>query len=412
MKDYRAFLSVIRSKNFLCLWGSQILSQLTVNLINFVIILRVFERTRSTVAVSLVWIFYAIPVIMIGPFAGTLIDLWDKRRILILTTLGEAVVVLAYLAVWDKVWPIYAIILLFSLINQFYFPTEGATLPSTVVRKTLPLANSLFLFTVYGTLLIGYSLAGPLIRLVGREVPFLLGAVFLLLASYSVSQLPRAKKSKKEVNFQDFFDRFKEGYVFIRQEPRVLLPLILLALVQMIISLLSVLAPSFTTETLRANLLDAGVILILPVGLGAVGAMPLVIRLMRQGVRKKHLISAGLFGGGGAILLLALVIYRFTAIKIALASLIMTGLGASLITLLVPVQTLIQEITPAVLRGRVFGVLGFTVTLASILPVLFAASVADILGVNVILTIIALLILAVGFYSRREFYEIYTHHRT
>jgi MFS family permease len=163
---------------------------------------------------------------------------------------------------------------------------------------------------------------------------------------------------------------------------------------------------------LEADLLDAGVILILPVGLGAVLAMLVVVRLLRQGMRKRQLISVGLFGGGSAMLLLALVIYRFTKMKIGLAFLTMIGLGASLATLLVPVQTLIQEITPEDMRGRVFGVLGFIVTLASVLPMLLAASVADILGVNVMLTLIGLVILLVGFCSRREFYDIYAHRRS
>jgi len=63
-----------KNKKFLYLWTSQILTQLTVNLINFVIILRIFGKMQSTVAVSLVWLFYALPTIIVGPFVGTLID--------------------------------------------------------------------------------------------------------------------------------------------------------------------------------------------------------------------------------------------------------------------------------------------------------------------------------------------------
>jgi MFS family permease len=391
------------------------LTQLTVNLINFVIILRIFEKTGSTMAVSLVWLFYALPVVAVGPFAGTLIDWWDKRRVLILTTLGEAVMVLAYLLAWRKVWPIYGVILLFALINQFYFPTEGAMLPATVRRKKLPLANSLFLFTTYGTLLVGYSMAGGLIRLVGREWPFGLGAMFLGLASWLVARLPKdrrkVKKDWQEIGWVDFGERFREGWQFVRGEPRVLLPLALLAAVQMVISLLSVLAPSFAVETLGVDLLDAGLILILPVGVGALLTMRAVVRLLQKGTRKKRLISIGLFGSGGAMLVLALVIHRFAEIKVGLAMGVMTIVGASLVTLLVPVQTLVQEVTPERLRGRVFGLLSLGVTLASILPMLLAASITDILGVNVILTTIGLVIIGLGWYSQREFYEAYAYRR-
>jgi MFS family permease len=90
---------------------------------------------------------------------------------------------------------------------------------------------------------------------------------------------------------------------------------------------------------------------------------------------------------------------------------VMTIVGASLVTLLVPVQTLVQEVTPERLRGRVFGLLSLGVTLASILPMLLAASITDILGVNVILTTIGLVIIGLGWYSQREFYEAYAYRR-
>ena len=87
-------------------------------------------------------------------------------------------------------------------------------------------------------------------------------------------------------------------------------------------------------------------------------------------------------------------------------------LGIGLVSLIVPVQTLLQEKTPEDKRGRVFGVLGFAVTLASILPVLLTATIADILGVNFILGIIAIIIGAVWIYSLREPYEIFSYNRT
>ncbi len=112
------FFEVLGIADFRKIWYSQILSQVTINFINFVLVLRVFEATGSTVAVSFVWIFYAIPAILLGPFSGTIVDLTDKRRILILTTILEAVIVLFYLFVKTKIWPLYSIIFLWTLFNK------------------------------------------------------------------------------------------------------------------------------------------------------------------------------------------------------------------------------------------------------------------------------------------------------
>ena len=211
------FFQILGIKNFQKLWGSQVLSQITLNLINFVIILRIFETTHSTVAVSLVWIFYAIPAILLGPFSGTIIDLVEKRKALIWTNFSQAVIVLGYLLIQEKIWPIYTIVFLYSLVNQLYIPAEAATLPEIVPRKLYPSANGIFMFTMYGTFLVGFSLAGPLIRLVGKEMPFFFSSLLLGLAAISVALLSSGMRGEKEKvrGIQDFWDRVKEGYLFI-----------------------------------------------------------------------------------------------------------------------------------------------------------------------------------------------------
>jgi len=405
------FTEVLKQKSFRNLWISQILSQLTQNLVNYILILRVFEATKSSVAVSLVWTFYAIPAIIVGPFVGTFTDIYEKKRILFLTTLAEAFIVFFYLLFWGHIWSIYTVIFIYSLVFQFYIPAEAAMLPSTVNKKMLPLANSLFLFTVYGTVLVGYSLAGPLIRVVGREVPFLISSLLFLIAAYSVSRLPNSPHVKRiEIKFEDFFERFREGYSFLKKERRVLYPLLLMAMVQVIISLLSVLAPSFATDILNADLLDAGLILILPAGLGAVAAAFILIRLIPKQIRKKKIVTFGLFTLAGTFLAMSALIPLITYGKVIISTFLVFMLGVGLVSVLLPVQTLIQETTPDEFRGRVFGVLGLLITLASVLPMLFAASLADVLGVGIIMGVLSAAVFVIAINSLREPYEIYNHH--
>lgn len=399
------FFQILGIKNFQKLWGSQVLSQITLNLINFVIILRIFETTHSTVAVSLVWIFYAIPAILLGPFSGTIIDLVEKRKALIWTNFSQAVIVLCYLLIQEKIWPIYTIVFLYSLVNQLYIPAEAATLPEVVPRKLYPSANGIFMFTMYGTFLVGFSLAGPLIKLVGKEMPFFFSSLLLGLAAISVALLPSGMRGEKEKvrGIQDFWDRVKEGYLFIKEETTVLFPLMLIVLAQIIVGVLAVLSPSFATEILSIDLLDAGLVLVSPAGLGAlVGAQGVVWALKR--VRKKKIISFGLLLSTFGLLCFSLLIPNLSFWKTPTAMLVAFLLGISFVSLIIPTQTLIQETTPKEFRGRVFGVLGFMITVAAILPVLLTATIADLLGVTWIMFIIALFIGAVAIYSLGEPY--------
>lgn len=399
------FLRALKIKNFQKLWGSQLLSQITLSLVNFVIILRIYEETHSTIAVSLVWLFYAIPAVLLGPFSGTIIDLVEKRKALIWTNFSQAVIVLAYLLVKEKVWPIYTIVFLYSLVNQLYIPAEAAALPGVVPKQLYPPANSIFMFTMYGTFLVGISLAGPLIKLIGREAPFFLSSLFLGLAAFSVALLPsRTRVKRGEVRgIQDFWDRVKEGYLFIREKTTILFPLLLLVIAEIIVGILAVLTPSFATEILSIDLLDAGLTLVFPAGLGAlIGAQGVVWALRR--IRKKKVISFGLFLFTFGLLCFSLIIPRLPVLRTAAAVVAVFLLGISFVSLIIPAQTLIQENTPEEFRGRVFGVLGFMITVAAILPVLLTATIADLLGVTWITFIISLMVGATAFYSLGEPY--------
>ncbi len=397
------YLKVLTNKNFLKLWGSQVFSQVALNMINFILVLKIFEQTGSTIAVSLVLIFYALPAIILGPFSGTLVDLWDKRKVLMLTNLIQGVIILFYIPIKDLIWPIYSIIFLYSFVNQFYIPGEAATLPGVVEKNDLPAANSIFLFSIYGGFIGGYGLAGPMVKIVGWRAPFIIAAIMLWLAFFSVSLLPpgTGKRQVEAENIAEFWNRLKEGYLFIKSEPLVFLPFILLVFAQILSSTSAILFPSYATKILAIDIKDLSIVLIVPAGIGAFLGATTVVRRVGK-VRKKTLIEFGVFLASFCLLLLAFLVPKVLNFhfRLALTSFIMFLAGIAFVFFAIPTHTLIQEHTPKKLRGRVFGVLGFMITLGMTVPVLAAATIADILGVTVMIFLAAVFIAAIGFYSR------------
>jgi len=398
------FIEVLKTRNFIKIWGSQVLSQFTVNLLNFVLILKIFQNTHSTVAVSIFWFFWALPAIFLGPFSGTLIDFLGTRRILILANLFQAVVVLFYLFVGSSVWPIYSILLLYSLLNQFYLPAEAATLPGAVAKRLLPAANSLFLFTTYAALILGYGFAGPLIKLIGHQFPFVFGSLMLILAAMAVWLLPaqifsKTTTKKHIASVPKFLKKLNEGYQFIRTNPNVLLPLLLLVFSQIILSVIAVLGPALVVKILKTDLLNIGERLILPIGLGGIVGMAVTVKLLRN-VRKIRLINVGYFLLSISLFALVLAVPHLSPVFKILGEVLLgflSGFAFSLFTL--PTQTLLQEKTPDKLRGRVFGVLGFMITLASVFPVLFSATIGEFLGEIWMILILASVIFIIGLVS-------------
>src|SRR3989304_7311492 len=137
------FKSIFRHPKFLYLWVSQILSQLTVNIMNFLLLAHLYNSTHSTIATSLLWVAYSLPAILVGPIAAASVDLISRRKMLMITNLLQAATVFGYLFInQQSIFILYAVVFTYSTLNQFYGPAELATLPSTVGTGMLARANS------------------------------------------------------------------------------------------------------------------------------------------------------------------------------------------------------------------------------------------------------------------------------
>lgn len=394
---------------FIFLWFSQILSQITVNLINFTITVIIFEKTSSTAAVSLIWFFYAIPALILGPFSGVIVDLIDKRKILILTNLIQSFIVFLYLFVKIRVWVIYSLIFLYSLVNQLYLPAEGATLPFLISKNLYPVANTLFMFTVNSAFLVGFSLAGPLIKFLKAENVFYICALFLLLATFSVFFLPKNLRGEKSKNITPilFFLKIKEGYLYIKKNPLIIFPLGLMVAAQIIVGILAIIVPTYSQSILGIPVVDAGLAVISPAGLGALVGGILATKRLTEKVRKKILISSGLgFAAFSFIILGTLISFLPSIAKIVFSAILTFFLGLSFVFLIVPSQTFIQEVTAKKFYGRIYGVLGFLITLSSILPILLIGTLVDLIGIKIILILIGIVVGVIFLFSLKEPYEI------
>lgn len=396
------FIEVFKNKSFLKLWGSQLLSQMTLNMLNFLIIIKIFERTHSTMSISMVWIFYAIPAIIMGPFSGIFVDLITKRKALIYSNFINGLIVLLYLLVGNRVYPIYAIIFLYSTINQLYVPAEASTLPSVISKNLLPAANTVFLFTIYVSFILGFGISGPILKIGGNSFPFILASAMLLLGSYFASRLPEEKVILKKDGDRllSIIQKLKEGYQFITANRLVMAPLVILISAQVIISLFTVIFPAYSVDVLKLDLRDAGPQLIIPLGLGAVfGALGLN-RIIHTW-RKRRIIAGGAFLASFSLFLLAIIVGYFREMTL-FVTLLMFLLGLGVVAILVPTQTFLQEQTPTSFRARVFGTLGFLITLASLPPVLFAGAIADLVGVTFIMVCVGIITFSFGVFVYRE----------
>lgn len=378
------------------------MSQVTANMLAFVLIIRVFEATGSSVAVGLLMAVFTLPSLILGVFAGVFVDRWSKRRVLVITNLLQSLVILLFLGVGQKIWPVYTLIFMYSLVDEFFNPAEASLLPSLVSKKQLPTANSLFFLTVHSASIIGYSIGGPLVRFVSPKAPFLLGSIFLGLATLAAYFLPRdyGNSQNNHNGFEGVWEELKEGFVFIKNRKKILYPFLFYNATQMVVVSTAILFPQFSQEVLKINLYDAGLFLIVPAGLGALSATLILSRIIPVLGRRLTVLGA-LLGSGASILGLALLVANISP-PTYLAAAMLYLLGFCMVLATAPVIAFLQESTPFDLRGRIFGGLSAIVTWSIGLPVLLSATIADLFGVTRVLTMIGVIILAAAFYLRRE----------
>ncbi len=406
-------LIVLKNNNFLKLWGSQLLSQITYNMVNFTLILKIFETTGSTIAVSLLLVFSGIPAILLGPFTGVIIDSVSKKKAMMIANFFEGLIVFFYIFVGHNIWPIYSIVFLFALVNQFYIPAEAAMLPSIVGKKSLPIANSIFMFTIYGAIATGFGIAGPLLNIFGNKFPFVFGTLCLFTGAVIVSLLPEEQRGATNLSLRSstFWNKLLEGFKFIRNQKLVLLPLLVFVGAQIAIVSLAILFPSYSANILNTSLRNASFYLVFAAVAGAILSALFIQRSITT-FRKKALIKTGLILSSFSLFGISSGVPLAQSNRLLFACAFIFLAGFSFVLIAIPIQTLIQENTPVKLRGRVFGVLGFLITLSNIAPALLTATIADILGGEWVIFIFAAIALFAGLFLQLGKYEINTDNRT
>lgn len=402
------FKPLIKNSKFVRLWASQVLSQLTINIMNFLLLIRLYERTGSSIATSFLWVAYALPAILIGPIAAASADLFDRKKMLVIANLMQSLTIFVYAFLHEtNFFLLYGIAVTYSFFNQFYVPAEAASMPSLVRKKLLPQANGLFFLTQQAALIIGFGFAGLLNHTIGFHYSLYLCSFFLFLAFVSVSFLPTMNtRDKMPKNFEKallkFFTRMIEGYKFIKENQSIFLPFILMMGLSVALSVIVVSMPVLAEDVFRINANSAGVMIAVPAGIGAAIGTLIVTRLLKKGWRKKKAIETSLKIMAFILFIFTFILPEITNIfRIVLGLISVMLIGVSFVGILIPAQTFLQEKTPGGMRGRVFGNYWFLATVVTVFPVIFSGAITEIFGIRFLLFFLTGSTIAALLFSRK-----------
>lgn len=407
----KTYLSVIRNRNFRNLWLGQITSQVALNMLYFILAIKVYLETRSNAAVSYMLLSFGLPAIVFGIIAGSYVDQKDKRKVLLYCNLLRAFMMVLFFIFKDNLYMLYFLSIVISIITQLFIPAEAPAIPFLVKSEELLTANSLFTVSFYLSTLSGFILAGPFLKLFGYNNVFIIMTLVMVLAYYFISKLPAlapTEKSGQKFNPSFIKETLKEGLSFIKDTPRVKQSLILMTFSQALISTLAVLAPGFADKILTIELSDASYLVMGP---AAVGLVIGALWVGAYGIKylKGTIILIGIIATGVTLLLLSLLTKAYHPSLVLLlshAKISVNNLTVAMVLLLfigifnsfmnVPASTILQEDTDTDKRGRVYGVLTSLTGGVSFLPVVFSGVLADLLGVSAALFVLGIFIIIIG----------------
>ncbi len=393
-----ASLRPLRHRDFALVWTAALVSNVGTWMQTVAVGVLVTVHTGQAGWTGLVAAAAFLPMGLLSPVGGAMADRHDRRRWLLLTTMGETVfaTILTALAVTGNAGPVWVTLAVLGggAMTAIGFPSYQAMLPDLVGRDDLLGAISLSSAQWNLGRVIGPALAGVVIAVGSYTWAFGINAasfgaviIALLLVRFRPGARPREQGH--------LLSRIASGARAAAAEPGCRAAIMLIAVVALLASPFIALVPAVAIKLFHHQATGTAV-LVTAQGIGAViGALALTPMAGRVGRRR-------LLIGDLALLPVLLVLYGL-APNLALAAVALLAVGAAYIGVLAGLNTVVQLRAPEALRGRILSL--YMLALGVIYPIgaIIQGAVADRLGLRTVVVGTAALLLGVllAFYVRR-----------
>ena len=349
--DY--FLRTPTGRTFSLVWVGQLVSTLGSSMTRFGLAIWIFTETGSTMQLSLLIVAATLPGVLMSPFAGSLIDRWDRRVAMIVSDAGAAMGTLAIglllIAGGLEMWHLYAALAFSSVFGSFQFPAYSAATTLLVPKNQYGRAAGMVQLAGSIGRVASPAAAGIIVVTSGLTALFVIDFITFAVAVGTLAfvRFPNPEKSTTApVTVAGLLREAKEGLAFVTQRRALLILLLTFSAVNFAFSFQAVLlVPLLLSLTSEAT---AGFV----VSVSMVGLVAGSLLMSTWGGTSRRIrdlyVALGVMGVGLLLIglrpsvLLVLAAITVTHIALPVAS------GSS--------QALWQTKVPPSLQGRVFAV--------------------------------------------------------
>jgi MFS family permease len=351
-------LVALQHRNFRLIWIGLLLSMTGSMMQNAALLWQVsllVPPDRKGLALGLVGLVRVVPIVVFSLISGVVADAWDRRKLMLFTQTGSALVALALAWLTFRgitvVWPVYALAALSSAVGAFDLPARQALLPTLVPREHLPNAISLNTTMMQTASVAGPALGGLVIAASSVGWAYVVNAVsfgFVILALVAMRNLPVRGPSQAGERDDVSLHAAFEGLKFVFRSP-LIRSTMLLDFFATFFSSATALLPIYAQDILHVGAKGYGWLYAAPAAgalVTSAALVPLAEHIERRGVT----------------LLWAVVGYGVATVVFGLSrSFWMTFICLTLIgatdTVSMVIRNIIRQLeTPDRLRGRMSGV--------------------------------------------------------
>ena len=386
------YIRLALDARFAAFWLAQTISLFGDRLHQVALGVLVYAVTNSPLLTGLVFLSATLPNLILGPIAGTFVDRWEHKRVLIVSDIIRAgLVIVIPFAALANIALVYPLVFAVTTVSLFFRPAKTAILPRIVAEDDMLAASSATWTADTLADILGFPFAGLFVAFLGVSAANLSLAFFadsatyilsaLLIAGVAVAPLVRETAPKAANAFRAFADELLEGWRFLRGQPALIQNTLISTVAQMTVGVTLALTVVYARDALDGRFIPypqnyAAIETAIGIGnlvgglaVGAIGAR----------LRKGWLVV-----GGFLVMGLATVVMGLTG-NVVIALVAAAAMGIANLVYIIPTQTIFIAVTPIELMGRVVAFRGSLVFGAMTLAMGVSGILAESMPVGLVI---------------------------
>jgi MFS family permease len=372
---------------FRWLFLSTLVSQAGSKMGRIALLVATYLLTHQALLVSLVVSSQLIASIVFGPLLAPWVDRQDRRRLMVATDLGRALLTfLIPLIGFRSELALLLLVFAIEALTSAFYPASQAAIPE-VAGERLDEANSLSLFADRTAEVAFTGLAGLLIALLGSAPVFYINGLTYLASAVFLAQLPALRPASPAPE-HTFSEAFRDGLRFLWQQKLLRSVILILTLAACFGSIEGVLNVVLAIHYLHVGSTGFG-LMEAAVAIGVIGSTLILPQLLRNRSRL-WLFGRGLLGLGLSTASIGTFPYFFWVLPALLIG------GFFNMAFIIPTRSLLQLHTPPELRGRVFASFSTLTSAGVLVGSLLAGWLQPLLGAPAIYILAGLAVALLG----------------